>query len=552
MEARQRLSDNVDISRGQTKAHTYGLPRNIGKAVNHEPPAAEEVRGPESHGTQKGGKQFEVSLRDPWPADHASRKDCDRFLEIFKETYHEVLMEMGLAPESGDFSSVVMSDRDFKEMVRRMEEKLNANPEARELMANLNVDSSEGPPKEEKAEADTFRDGSRLLFEMLRRKYQDGVLAGENEPGLGLKNFYEPKTENQEPPVTEKIVEDQAPRAEKTVDPGRAAEIPAAAAAKLDKYLSEEFPRQNLDSGFPLASLVRALSSLAETFSSERGGDLAANRLDAFGNFAKAYNLAYDYLKMRSEEKGLDETEFEQQVADLNQAFDFSIKSGYERSAVLAFRQSESGNLVRSMNSPAFDRNFQVWDFNPQNMFAEAARNHCDIFINKFLETFREDGPEAAIAAAEEALMTSTAGISFKDLNTIINAAEKGGFDDLNDLRNSDLSDFMKEYLETEWLSIQATQAEWEKMRAELFEKQATLVKQLSEPKPNLSEQEKKIKHEALIEQIVANSKEMNELVIKTRQGGVWDEAELRSHLSMLAGSGRASMLGGPPVNPRA
>jgi hypothetical protein len=70
------------------------------------------------------------------------RAECDRFLKIFEDTYLEVLGEMGLTPESGDYSSVVMTRKNLGEIQRRMVEKLNANPEARKLMAVLNVDFS--------------------------------------------------------------------------------------------------------------------------------------------------------------------------------------------------------------------------------------------------------------------------------------------------------------------------------------------------------------------------------------------------------------------------
>jgi len=142
----------------------------------------------------KGGRLSEVSLRDPWPTDHPLRAQCDRFLEIFKETYHEVLAEMGLAPETDDFLSVVMSNRDFKEMARRMVEKLNANPEAKALMAALNVDFSDDLPKKGKAE--TFNEeASRLIFEMWRKKHQDAAKTVENESRIDFRDFYKPKNQ---------------------------------------------------------------------------------------------------------------------------------------------------------------------------------------------------------------------------------------------------------------------------------------------------------------------------------------------------------------------
>ena len=154
-----------------------------------------ETKGAEGCGGKKGGRLSEVSLRDPWPPDHPLRGDCDKFLEIFKETYHEVLAEMGLAPESGDFSAVVMSNKDFKEMASRMVEKLNANPEAKELMAVLNVDFSDGHPKKGEATAATFSEASRLIFEMWLKKHQDAAQAGENETRIDFKDFYKPKNQ---------------------------------------------------------------------------------------------------------------------------------------------------------------------------------------------------------------------------------------------------------------------------------------------------------------------------------------------------------------------
>jgi hypothetical protein len=150
-----------------------------------------ETQGPEGCGGKKGGKLSEVSLRDPWPPDHPLRSNCDRFMEIFKTTYHEVLAEMGLTPESGDFSFVIMSNKDFKEMAGRMVDKLNANPEARELMAVLNVDFSDRHHKRVEAGPEAFAEGYRLIFEAWRKKHQDAAQADENDSGI--KDSYRPE-----------------------------------------------------------------------------------------------------------------------------------------------------------------------------------------------------------------------------------------------------------------------------------------------------------------------------------------------------------------------
>jgi len=529
---------NIDFS--DSKTGKAGAKEAKGAEAPAEAPAEGpgKSHGVEGPGDRKGGRLSEISLRDPWPADHPSRGDCDRFLEIFKETYHEVLAEMGLAPETGDFSSVVMSNKDFREMVRRMEEKLNANPEARELMEGLNVDSSEVRTKGGKAEADTFRDGSRLLFEMLRRKYQDGALAGENEPGLGFKDFYEPKTDNQEPPVTEKIVEDQAPRAEEAVSPEVAARI-ASALAMIDRALS------NKDFNGGVAGIM--LMGLAKAFRLDRGETetLAADYGDTFGDLAKAYSQVHDLLKMRCEEYGLDETAFDEHLSTLNKALDNAVKMQAVRSADLAFRSFECGTLIRGAMGledmfgegprnqsdtfadkffkqvhyrppvqealgPAFDyTEYDIWNLDPQHMFGEAARNHSSIFTSKFLEVFQKDGYEAAIAAAREELMNmpvtaSTSDISFKDLNVIINAANQGGFKNLDDLNNSDLSDIMKKHLEDEWLFLQHSLAEMKKELDVLVKEQGRLMKQRFEIRenPNLSEKEMEIQLAAIEERL--------------------------------------------------
>jgi hypothetical protein len=131
------------------------------------------------------------------------------------------------------------------------------------------------------------------------------------------------------------------------------------------------------------------------------------------------------------------------------------------RSADLAFKSFECGTLIRGGGGPAFRyTEYDIWNFDPQHTFAEAAQNHSSIFTSKFLEVFQKDGYEAAIAAAREDLMNmpvtaSTSEVSFKDLNVIVNAAKQDGFKNLDDLNNSDMSDLMKKHLESEWRFLQ-------------------------------------------------------------------------------------------------
>jgi hypothetical protein len=194
--------------------------------------------------------------------------------------------------------------------------------------------------------------------------------------------------------------------------------------------------------------------------------------------------------------------------------FDNTVKLNAVRSADLAFRSIECGLLVHPVENLSFrytDFGAASLDLNPQNMFAQAARNHSDIFIKKFLETFQEDSYDSAMAAAHEALMNmpataSTSDISFRDLSIIINTANKGGFADLDDLRKSDLSDFMKEYLEDDWLFKQQSIREWNKEGGKLLEERKKLFEQRWEIRgSNLSEKEKEAQLKAIEELMLAN-----------------------------------------------
>jgi len=154
--------------------------------------ALKDVHRPEADDGQKGRGLIEVSLRDPWPPDDPLRAECDRFLKIFEGTYHEVLAEMGLAPESSDYAAIVMSKKDLNEIARRMVEKLKANPEARELMSVLQVDFSgdvkTGPDEKNPGRkpaghnpGERLDEADEILFEELRERYQTLLAGGRSE-----------------------------------------------------------------------------------------------------------------------------------------------------------------------------------------------------------------------------------------------------------------------------------------------------------------------------------------------------------------------------------
>jgi hypothetical protein len=193
-------AQNVHKER-QTKANWWGhdpTPEEVKrKGENREANFAESLNDVQRPEHAKNGRGLiEVSLRDPWPPDDPLRQECDQFLKIFEDTYHEVLAEMDMAPQSGDYSSVVMSKKDLDEISRRMVEKLNANPEARELMSVLRVDFSGDlktrPPKNEKpadltpaASAQTealdeeAEEAVDAIYEEWRKKYQAALESGE-------------------------------------------------------------------------------------------------------------------------------------------------------------------------------------------------------------------------------------------------------------------------------------------------------------------------------------------------------------------------------------
>jgi len=163
--------------------------RKSGPAINN----TDGVQRPEVDGDKKGRVLLEVSLRDPWPPDDPLRAECDQFLKIFEATYHETLAEKGLTPKSGDYTALVMSKKDLDDISQRMVEKLKANPEARELMAVLNVNFTDERPKRGEAGADTFGEVSRLVLEMWRKKHQSAAQTGENDSSIIQKELYTPK-----------------------------------------------------------------------------------------------------------------------------------------------------------------------------------------------------------------------------------------------------------------------------------------------------------------------------------------------------------------------
>jgi len=163
------------------------------EARKSTPKNMEGVQTPEVDGDKKGRVLLEVSLRDPWPPDDPLRAECDQFLKIFEATYHEVLAEKGLTPKSGDYTALVMSKKDLDEISQRMVEKLKANPEARELMAVLNVNFSDERPKRGEARAETLDEGSRLMLEMWRKKHHAAAQTGENDSSIIRKELYTPK-----------------------------------------------------------------------------------------------------------------------------------------------------------------------------------------------------------------------------------------------------------------------------------------------------------------------------------------------------------------------
>ena len=131
--------------------------------------------------TKKSRGLIEVSLRDPWGPNHPLRQECDKFLKIFENTYQVVLAEMGLAPESGDYGSIVMSKKDMDGLAKRMVEKLNANPEAKELMNVLNVDFSgdleggarAGHRKPDAKHQAALDEAARIIFEEWRKRSRE-------------------------------------------------------------------------------------------------------------------------------------------------------------------------------------------------------------------------------------------------------------------------------------------------------------------------------------------------------------------------------------------
>jgi hypothetical protein len=270
-----------------------------------------------------------------------------------------------------------------------------------------------------------------------------------------------------------------------------------------------------------IPSINATFSKIASIFSQRREETtgLAAGLEDTFIDHAKAYNQVYDYLKLRYEKVDYDEAVFDNHLSSLNYVFDRSIRKECAWSADDAFKMYDCGFLVRpegfTYEWPEFRFRLTSFDYRETpNMFVEAAVNHSDIFINKFLETYHQDGYDSAMAAAQEALMnmptsTSMSNISFRDLNIIINAEKKGCFDDLNDLKNSGLSDFMKEYLEDDWLEKLQLAAECTKKLIELDDEWTKLWNQLMDQ--NLKGHEK----EAIEERLQAIADEIAEWQIK-------------------------------------
>ncbi len=85
-------------------------------------------------------KMKEVSLNDPWPEDHPLREKCDEFLGLFKEAFTKALSEKGLADDSANCDTVIISRADMDEVCRDMIKDLATNPRAASLMAELRID----------------------------------------------------------------------------------------------------------------------------------------------------------------------------------------------------------------------------------------------------------------------------------------------------------------------------------------------------------------------------------------------------------------------------
>jgi hypothetical protein len=199
---KEKLPTMAGSNNGADKNQVQGA--GAGKAPEAE--AVNEAQRPEE-AKEKRSRLIEVSLRDPWASDDPRRAECDRFLKIFEDTYHEVLAEMGLAPESGDYASIVMTRKNLGEIQRRMVEKLNANPEARELMAVLNVDFSgeaeaasgqagrraERPAWGGGHHAARLDEARNFFFEEWRKKHREEVPADQKASEAGLEDLARPR-----------------------------------------------------------------------------------------------------------------------------------------------------------------------------------------------------------------------------------------------------------------------------------------------------------------------------------------------------------------------
>ena len=385
-----------------------------------------------------------------------------------------------------------ITESSFKEEIMS----LNIHNNAASLFQFLDTSKSKVKPQTKLEIHDDFNSYMKKQEVKAHQRQFDNVEISRNHVKTKA-HAYEPplnggNTINQQPPVTENS------RAEEAIDPA------------IAKLIAQEIARIDRDFEQYHASLTLsgALHSLANAFRLNRGETTGytENYEDIFGDLAKAYSLLYDHMKLRFEEGDYGEAVFNERLSILNSTFDRGIKVEAMRSADLAFRPIECGSLVPQEESLAIRytdwgsaaRGLFSLDLKPQNVLAQAAKNHSEIFVNNFLETFQQDGYDSAIAAAREAFMnipvtTSTSDISVRDLSVIINAVNKGGFADFDDLKKSDLSDFMKEFLEDDWVFKQQSIREWNKEGAELLEERKKLYEQRNEIiwGSSLSEKEK-------------------------------------------------------------
>lgn len=141
---RQSKEDQVTVNTVSSNSYPNQVGSHVGGYQSKEAPghpaftsyvqSASQVIG-SSKETQDNQSTEQFSFKDPWPENFSFREEGNKFLEMFQQTFHEVLNESAL-----DFNAGGLSQNDMTDILQKVITKLESNPQAVQLMTLLQVD----------------------------------------------------------------------------------------------------------------------------------------------------------------------------------------------------------------------------------------------------------------------------------------------------------------------------------------------------------------------------------------------------------------------------